>query len=65
MIIMLSVMPSICVTRNAIMNEIGIDVPIISAGRRPSVATQTIITSATAVSTAACSELNRLLANSD
>ena len=61
MIIMLMVMPSICTTRKAIMNEIGIEVPIISAGRTPSVATQTIITSATAVKTAASSERNRFL----
>src|SRR3569833_4508335 len=65
MIIMLSVMPMMPVTRNAIMNEIGIEAPIISAGRTPSVATQVISTSATAVSTEACSELNRLLADSD
>ena len=61
MIIMLTVMPMMLTTRNAIMNEIGIEVPIISAGRMPSVATQVIITSATAVSTAASSERNRLL----
>ena len=61
MIIMLMVMPMISTTRNAIMNEIGIEVPIISAGRTPSVATQTTITRATAVSTAASSERNRFL----
>ena len=61
MIIMLMVMPSIWTTRNAIMNEIGIDMPIMRAGRTPSVATQVIITSATAVSTAASSERKRLL----
>ena len=61
MIIMLMVMPSICTTRNAIMNEIGIEMPIMRAGRTPSVATQVIITSATAVSTAASSERNRPL----
>ena len=64
MIIMLMVMPSICTTRNAIMNEIGIEVPIIRAGRTPRVATQVTITSATAVSTAASSERNRFLVES-
>ena len=43
------------------MNEIGIDMPIISAGRTPSVATQTIITSATAVSTAASQRAEQAL----
>ncbi len=41
------------------MNDSGMDSPIISAGRTPSVATQVISTSATAVSTAASSERNR------
>ncbi|MNW21512.1 hypothetical protein D3C71_2224740 [compost metagenome] len=43
------------------MNESGIESPIISAGRRPSVAIQVISTSATAVSTAASSERKRLV----
>ena len=56
MIIMFTVMPSICTTRKAIMKETGIDEPIIRAGRMPSVATQVMSTSATAVSTEASSE---------
>ncbi|MNL54445.1 hypothetical protein D3C87_1777780 [compost metagenome] len=55
---MLMVMPSDCATRNAIMNDSGMDMPIMIAGRTPSVATQVMSTSATAVSTAASSERN-------
>src|SRR5690606_18694866 len=57
--IMLMVMPSALATRKAIMKDSGMDRPIISAGRTPSVAIQVISTSATAVSTAASSERNR------
>jgi hypothetical protein len=46
-------------TRNASMNEIGIDMPIMMAGRTPSVATQVISTRAIAVNTAASSVRKR------
>ena len=65
MVIMLMLMPIKFRTKNAIMNEIGIDMPIMMAGRTPKAAMHMIKTSTTAVKTAASSVRYRFLVLTD